>query len=158
LSALTLTDQTGLSALNAFWLQHAEEAVVTSRPATTEALFEAWQFRRANQQFSVVSAGTGLIQVTRDAGTLTHSQPIVEGCFVQLAVKLTGHAPTRDVRLTMTFKGSGKPLTRTVRCTPESGELILPAPKGATEVEFAIVFENGVSLMSVETAVLTPRR
>lgn len=158
LSALTLTDQTGLSALNAFWLQHAEEAVVNSRPATTEALFEAWQFRRANQQFSVVSAGTGLIQVTRDAGTLTRSQPIAEGCFVQLAVKLTGHEPTRDVRLTMTFKGSGKPLTRTVRCTPESGELILPAPKGATVVEFAIVFESGVNLISVETAVLTPRR
>jgi hypothetical protein len=58
----------------------------------------------------------------------------------------------------MTFKGSGKPLTRTVRCTPESGELILPAPKGATVVEFAIVFESGVNLISVETAVLTPRR
>jgi hypothetical protein len=158
LSALTLTDQTGLSALNAFWLQHAEEAIVTSRPVTTEALFAAWQFRRANQQFSVVSAGTGLIQVTRGAGTLTRSQPITEGCFVQLAVKLTGHEPTRDVRLTMTFKGSGKPLTRTVRCTPESGDLILPAPKEVTEVEFAIVFENGVTLLSVETAVLTPRR
>jgi hypothetical protein len=58
----------------------------------------------------------------------------------------------------MTFKGSGKPLTRTIRCTPTAGDLILPAPKGATEVEFAIVFENGVHLMSVETAVLTPRR
>jgi hypothetical protein len=34
----------------------------------------------------------------------------------------------------------------------------LPAPKGATEVEFAIVFENGVTLLSVETAVLTPQR
>jgi hypothetical protein len=58
----------------------------------------------------------------------------------------------------MTFKGGSKPLTRTVRCTPTSGCLILPAPKGATEVEFAIVFENGVQLMSLETAVLNPRR
>jgi hypothetical protein len=158
LTALSLTDETGLSALKAFWLERAEEAVVTSRPTTTEALFETWQFRRANQRFSVVSAGAGLIQVSRDAGTLTRSQPIAEGCFVQLAVKRIGHEPTQDVRLTMTFKGSGKPLTRTIRCTPTAGDLILPAPKGATEVEFAIVFENGVHLMSVETAVLTPRR
>jgi hypothetical protein len=58
----------------------------------------------------------------------------------------------------MTFKGSGKPLTRTVKCTARSGSLILPAPRGATEVEFAIVFENGIRLLSLETAVLTPRR
>lgn len=158
LAALTLTDQTGLSALHSFWLQHSAEAEVTSRPATTEALLEAWQFRRANQQFSVVAAGDGLLKVTRDAGRLTRTQPIAEGRFVQLAVQLAEAASTQDVRLTMTFKGGPKPLTRTVRCTPTSGCLILPAPKGATEVEFAIVFENGVQLMSLETAVLTPRR
>jgi hypothetical protein len=158
LAALTLTDQTGLSALHSFWLQHSAEAEVTSRPATTEALLEAWQFRRANQQFSAVAAGDGLLKVTRDAGRLTRTQPIAEGRFVQLAVQLAEAASTQDVRLTMTFKGGPKPLTRTVRCTPTSGCLILPAPKGATEVEFAIVFENGVQLMSLETAVLTPRR
>ena len=31
-------------------------------------------------------------------------------------------------------------------------------PLRATEVEFAIVFENGVALLSVATAELTPRR
>jgi len=158
LAALTLTDQTGLSVLDNYWLQHADEAVVTSRPLTTEALFDAWQFRRANQQFSVVSAGAGLLQVTRDAGTLSRSQPIAEGQFVRLAVALANHSPDSEARLTMTFKGSGKPLTRTVQCTLQAGSLTLPAPRGATEVEFAIVFENGVRLMSVETAVLTPRR
>ena len=158
LAALTLTDQTGLSALNSFWLQYSAEAEVTSRPATTEALLEAWQFRRANQQFSVVAAGDGLLQVTRDAGTLTRTQPIAEGRFVRLAVQLGETASAQDVSLTMTFRGGNKPLTRTVRCTPTAGGLILPAPQGATEVEFAIVFENGVRLMSLETAVLDPRR
>ena len=155
---MTLTDQTGLSALNSFWLQYSAEAEVTSRPATTEALLEAWQFRRANQQFSVVAAGDGLLQVTRDAGRLTRTQPIAEGRFVRLAVQLGETASARDVSLTMTFRGGNKPLTRTVRCTPTAGGLILPAPQGATEVEFAIVFENGVRLMSLETAVLDPRR
>lgn len=158
LTALTLTDQTGLSALNAFWLQHSADAEVTSRPGSTEALFETWRFRRAHQQFGLVVPGDGLLKVTRDAGRLTRTQPIGEGRFVQLTVKLGAAGSAQDVRLTMTFKGGSKPLTRTVRCTPTSGCLILPVPKGATEVEFAIVFENGVQLMSLETAVLNPRR
>ena len=107
---------------------------------------------------SVVSAGRGLLHVTRDAGTLTRGQSITEGQFVQLAVRLVDNLPPREVRLTLTFSGSGKPLTRTIRCTAESGRLLLPAPRGATAVEFAIVFENGIQLMSAETAVLTPRR
>jgi hypothetical protein len=158
LTTLSLTDKTGLSALDAYWLQHADDAAVTSRPDTPAALLEAWQFRQAHQQFSVVKPGRGLLQVAQDAGTLSRTQPIAEGQFVRLAVQLADDEPSREVRLTLTFKGSGKPLTRTVRCSPASGSLILPAPKGATAAEFAIVFENGVHLMSVETAVLTPRR
>ena len=158
LTTLALTDQTGLSVLDNYWLQHADEAVVTSRPATAEALFDTWQFHRANQQFSVVSANRGLLQVTRDAGTLARTQPIAEGQFVQLSVQVADNLPPREVRLTLTFKGSGKPLTRTVRCTTATGRLLLPAPRGATEVEFAIVFEGGLQLISLETAVLTPRR
>lgn len=158
LSDLAATDQTGLSALEAYWLEHAEETAGTVRPASTEELWAAWTLQRANQQFSVVTAGAGLLQVARDSGTLARTQPATEGTLVKLAVQLANNTPPAEVRLTMTFKGSGKPLTRTVKCTAQSGSLILPAPRGATEVEFAIVFENGIRLLSVETAVLTPRR
>lgn len=158
LSALTATDQTGLSALDAYWSEHAEGAAVTSRPTSAEALGATWTLQRANQQFSRVTAGAGLLRITRDSGTLTRTQPAAEGTLVRLAVQLADNTPPAEVRLTMTFKGSGKPLTRTVKCTARSGSLILPAPRGATEVEFAIVFENGIRLLSLETAVLTPRR
>lgn len=158
LAALTSTDQTGLSALNHFWLEHAEAVTTLSAPTDSTALFTEWLFQRANRQFSVVHSGSGLLHVTRDSGTLRRTQAMAAGKFVKLAVRLGAAAEEPDVRLTLTFRGSGKPLTRTVRCSAREGCLILPAPTGTTEVEFAIVFENGVHLLSLETEALTPRR
>ncbi len=158
LKALVATDKTGLSALDVFWLEHAEEATTLSAPASPEELHEAWAFRRANHEHSVIHPGPGLLRVTQDHGSLTRTQPIAEGRFVKLAVRLRDDAGAADARIAMTFKGSGKPLTRSVRCGGTGGCLILPAPAGATEVEFTVVFEGGIHLMSVEAAALAPRR
>lgn len=158
LKSLTAIDKTGLSALDVFWLEHVGDATKLSAPETSEELHENWSFRRANQERSVIHPGPGLLRVTRDYGTLTRTQPIAEGRFVKLAVRLKDDAGAKDVRLTVTFKGSGKTLTRSIRCDGTEGCLILPAPSGATEVEFTVVFEQGIHLMSLEAAALAPRR
>ena len=158
LQAVAHDDPAGLGALAHFWLTQSGEAKFLSAPQTSEELFEGWNFQRANHQRSVSHAGDGLLRVSQDYGSLTRRQPIAEGCFVRLAVGLQETAPAGNVRLTMTFRGNGKPLTRSVRCGGRSGSIILPAPKGATEVEFTVVFENAVHVTSLEAAAFTPPR
>lgn len=158
LEATVANDRTGLSVLDLFWLTHADEAKTLAAPKSSDALFEEWNFQRSNNQRSVLRAGEGLLRVERDFGSLTRTLPISESQLIKLSVRLNPTSPADEVRIGLTFKGSGKPLTRTVRCGAREGTLILPAPKGATEVEFSIVFENGIGLTSLEAEALPLRR
>lgn len=158
LGAATDADQTGLGALDLFWLEHAADAWTLSAPQTSEALSEEWSCRRANNQRSTLLAGTGLLRVQHDYGSLTRTQAISEGQLVKLSVRLGPMHAEGEVRLTLGFKGYGNPLTRSIRCGTEGGTLILPAPKGAQEVEFAVVFEREIDLIGLAAEALEPRR
>ena len=146
-------DTTGLSLLIDFWNQHQSWAERLSAPKDFEALNRDWSVNLAGNQFSEVNYHEGLICVKNDSGTLTYRTSLNPGEIIHFDINLG--APS-DVQLGLKFNDTRKGLKRFTKYSEQSQSITMMAPKGASEVEFVIVFKDNINLTSLHASRLNP--
>ena len=150
---ITKGDTAGLCTLIDFYIQHKALAVTLSAPKDFDAFNRDWNVQLAGNQFSEVDYHQGLINIKNDTGSLSYRTSVKPGEIINLTIELGAKS---DVQLGLKFNGGQKALKRFVKCGEQSKSVTMLSPKGATEVEFEIVFKDNLNLTSIIASHLDP--
>jgi hypothetical protein len=146
-------DTAGLSTLIDFYIQHKAKAATLSAPKDFDAFNRDWNVKLAGNQFSEVDYHQGLINIKNDSGALSYRTSVKPGEIINLNIEL---GATGDVQLGLKFNDGKKALKRFVKYGEQSKSVTMLSPKGATEVEFEIVFKDNINLTSIQASRLDP--
>ncbi len=146
-------DTAGLSTLIDFYIQHKGLAATLSAPKDFDAFNRDWNVKLAGNQFSEIDYHQGLINIKNDSGTLSWRTSVKPREIINLAIELGAKS---DVQLGLKFNDGKKALKRFVKYGEQSKSVTMLSPKGATEVEFEIVFKDNINLTSIQASRLDP--
>jgi len=147
LRELVAKDTIGLSGIQQLWRDGQKNAVVVHQPKTSEEFLQAWTVQLGGRKDAEKSSA-GLFKITHETGSLTRQEKVSSDSLIKFSVGLKPVAG--KVRVSLKFLTPKKPVMRAVECDATSGVIVLPVPKGATEVECKILFEDSVDLISAE--------
>jgi hypothetical protein len=147
LRELVAKDTIGLSGIQQLWRDGQKNAVVVHQPKTSEEFLQAWTVQLGGRKDAEKSSA-GLFKITHETGSLTRQEKVSSDSLIKFSVGLKPAAG--KVRVSLKFLTPKKPVMRAVECDATSGAIVLPVPKGATEVECKILFEDSIDLISAE--------